>query len=143
MEEEDDPLDWEEWDPSKGTFIHHMIAGSRAGVVEHTCMFPVDTVKVIRSVHWPALWRVCSLALFRQTHTQCQRCHSIVTDSSWGAARQLVQAEGPMRLWRGVTTMFGACIPAHAAYFSIYESCKERFGANKAGHHPLAAGMAG
>jgi solute carrier family 25 iron transporter 28/37 len=45
MDEEDDPLDWEEWD-GKGHFIHHMIAGSCAGVVEHTCMFPVDTIKV-------------------------------------------------------------------------------------------------
>ena len=38
--------DWEEWDPSKGSFLKHTIAGSMAGVVEHVGMFPVDTYKV-------------------------------------------------------------------------------------------------
>lgn len=48
-------LDWEEWDPTKTTFVQHMIAGSVAGLAEHTCMFPVDTLK---------------------THIQCERCGS-------------------------------------------------------------------
>jgi len=38
-------LEWEEWG-GRGSFVHHMIAGSAAGVVEHTAMFPVDTFKV-------------------------------------------------------------------------------------------------
>ena len=38
--------DWEEWDASKGKFWHHMLAGSCAGVMEHTAMFPFDTYKV-------------------------------------------------------------------------------------------------
>ena len=38
--------DWEEWDASKGSFTHHMIAGSCAGVMEHIGMFPLDTYKV-------------------------------------------------------------------------------------------------
>lgn len=38
--------DWEEWDHTKGSFVHHMIAGSAAGVLEHTAMFPFDTYKV-------------------------------------------------------------------------------------------------
>ena len=38
--------DWEEWDSSKGKFWHHMLAGSCAGVMEHTAMFPIDTYKV-------------------------------------------------------------------------------------------------
>lgn len=42
--------DWEEWDPSKGSFVHHMIAGSAAGVVEHVAIFPIDTVKVQRAI---------------------------------------------------------------------------------------------
>jgi solute carrier family 25 iron transporter 28/37 len=37
--------DWEEWDPSRGSFVHHMIAGSCAGVAEHVLMFPLDTYK--------------------------------------------------------------------------------------------------
>lgn len=37
--------DWEEWD-GRSSFVHHMIAGSAAGVAEHLCMYPVDTFKV-------------------------------------------------------------------------------------------------
>jgi solute carrier family 25 iron transporter 28/37 len=39
--------------------------------------------------------------------------------------------------------MFGASIPAHAAYFSIFEACKRSFGADGPDHTPLAAGAAG
>lgn len=52
---EADELEWEEWDPSQTTFLQHMLAGSVAGLAEHTCMFPVDTLK---------------------THIQCERCGS-------------------------------------------------------------------
>ena len=52
---ETDDLEWEEWDPTKTTFIQHMIAGSIAGLAEHACMFPIDTLK---------------------THIQCERCGS-------------------------------------------------------------------
>jgi hypothetical protein len=44
-EELEEELEWEDWN-GRGSFVHHMIAGSVAGVVEHLCMFPVDTVKV-------------------------------------------------------------------------------------------------
>jgi hypothetical protein len=46
--------DWEEWDASKGKFWHHMLAGSCAGVMEHTAMFPFDTYKVRPNVGWYA-----------------------------------------------------------------------------------------
>ena len=39
--------------------------------------------------------------------------------------------------------MFTGCIPAHALYFTVYESCKINFGVNKPGHHPAQAAMAG
>lgn len=38
--------DWEEWSPEKGSFLHHMIAGSAAGVAEHVSIYPIDTIKV-------------------------------------------------------------------------------------------------
>jgi hypothetical protein len=43
----EESLEWEEWQ-GDGHFWHHMLAGSCAGVVEHTCMYPVDTYKVRR-----------------------------------------------------------------------------------------------
>lgn len=37
-------LEWEEWD-GRSPFLHHCVAGSVAGVAEHTLLYPVDTVK--------------------------------------------------------------------------------------------------
>eukprot|EP00644_Phytophthora_capsici_P010834 jgi/Phyca11/526374/estExt2_fgenesh1_pm.C_PHYCAscaffold_90105 len=82
--------DWEEWSPEKGSFVHHMLAGSAAGVAEHVSIFPIDTVK---------------------THMQCQRCPvngKPLKLSAMQTARKLVAEEGPFRLFRGVSTMLGA-----------------------------------
>ena len=40
-------LEWEEWDSTTSplSFFHHCLAGSFAGVVEHTLLYPLDTVK--------------------------------------------------------------------------------------------------
>ncbi|KAL3795464.1 hypothetical protein HJC23_000822 [Cyclotella cryptica] len=40
-------LEWEEWDSSTSplSFGHHCLAGSFAGVMEHTLLYPLDTVK--------------------------------------------------------------------------------------------------
>jgi solute carrier family 25 (mitochondrial iron transporter), member 28/37 len=40
----DDDEDWEEWD-GKSPFWVHCVAGSLAGVVEHTAVYPLDTVR--------------------------------------------------------------------------------------------------
>ena len=92
-------------------------------------MYPIDTLK---------------------THVQCDRCGkfarpgvSFGTDGCVHALKSLVRAEGFGRLWRGVSTMFVGCIPAHAAYFSIFEECKRLSGADQPGHHPLAAAGCG
>jgi hypothetical protein len=49
------------------------------------------------------------------------------TPSSLASVSRLIQQEGLFRLWRGVSTMFIACIPAHAAYFSVLETCKAKY----------------
>ena len=36
--------DWEEWD-GKSPFWHHCVAGSTAGLAEHTLVYPLDTVR--------------------------------------------------------------------------------------------------
>mmetsp|Transcript_22810 Transcript_22810/g.31589 ORF Transcript_22810/g.31589 Transcript_22810/m.31589 type:complete len:341 (-) Transcript_22810:281-1303(-) len=118
-------LEWEDWDPEKGSFAVHMVAGSCAGVVEHCSMYPIDTLK---------------------THVQChkprQECSSRFICRSFSAI-DFIQKQGVLRLWRGVNTMILGCIPAHAAYFSVVELCKESFGVNRPGHHPLAAAATG
>ena len=93
--------DWEEWDPSQGNFLHHMVAGSIAGITEHTVMYPVDTFK---------------------TYVQCMReCPEAVAGRR---VMEMVRGQGMLRLWRGVGTMFTGCVPAHALYFSVLEDCK-------------------
>ena len=39
-----DPEDWEEWDGSSPFWVH-CVAGSLAGVAEHTLVYPLDTVR--------------------------------------------------------------------------------------------------
>ena len=98
------------------------MAGSIAGVVEHTFMFPVDTLKThrVRPV------RQGRQAGFRHREQRLGRLRP--------RAQVARQRRGVARLWRGVGTMFAGCIPAHAAYFSIYEFAKDRTGANLPGH---------
>ncbi|KAG7401639.1 hypothetical protein PHYBOEH_011590 [Phytophthora boehmeriae] len=117
--------DWEEWTPEKGSFVHHMLAGSAAGVAEHVSIFPIDTIK---------------------THMQCQRCPvngNPLKMTATQTARKLVAEEGPLRLFRGVSTMLGASLPAHAVYFSVFESAKKSLGADSANLTPMASGTAG
>ncbi|KAG6620082.1 mitoferrin-like protein [Phytophthora cinnamomi] len=117
--------DWEEWSPEKGSFVHHMLAGSAAGVAEHVSIFPIDTVK---------------------THMQCQRCPvngNPLQLTATQTARQLVAEEGPLRLFRGVSTMLGASLPAHAVYFSVFEAAKKALGADTQTLTPMASGTAG
>ena len=87
---ESDDLEWEEWNPGKLSFIHHMIAGSCAGLAEHVSIFPIDTLK---------------------THVQCERCGSTSPMQTWNCATRIVGREGIFRLWRGVSAMFAGCIP--------------------------------
>ncbi|RDX82336.1 SPAC8C9.12c, partial [Mucuna pruriens] len=78
-------------------FWQYMIAGSIAGLVEHTAMFPVDTIKTRMQAH-----------PFRQ---------------SLGS---IIKLEGPKGLYRGIAAMGLGAGPAHAVYFSVYEFCKQR-----------------
>lgn len=73
-----------------------------------------------------------------QTHLQFSRGSSMTMSFV-----QLLKRDGFLRLWRGAPALLVACIPSHAAYFSAYELGKEKFGANLAGHHPIAAASAG
>jgi solute carrier family 25 (mitochondrial iron transporter), member 28/37 len=43
----------------------------------------------------------------------------------------------------GVSTMLSASLPAHAVYFSVFESAKKSFGADSPEHTPIASGASG
>ena len=100
-----------------------MIAGSVAGMVEHMAMFPVDTLKT----------RMQMVA-----ESGGSSYTSISRTLAW-----IVKTEGPIGLYRGIGAMGLGAGPSHAVYFAVYEICKEKFGGNSEGHHPLAHGAAG
>ncbi|GMH66410.1 hypothetical protein TrRE_jg1539, partial [Triparma retinervis] len=123
-----------------------MFAGSIAGVAEHTAMYPMDTIK---------------------THMQCPNCpgdvscpkgmtnpapkgprtipsvlRTLLAAGQTGAS-SAAGGTNPLRMWRGVQTMFYGCVPAHALYFSSFEFTKTAFGADRPGHRPAAAAACG
>uniref|UniRef100_A0A0D6R3X2 Mitochondrial carrier protein n=1 Tax=Araucaria cunninghamii TaxID=56994 RepID=A0A0D6R3X2_ARACU len=105
------------------TFGQFMIAGSIAGIVEHTAMFPVDTLKT----------RMQMLASSGgSVHSEVGR-----------ALMTIMRSEGPLGLYRGIGAMSLGAGPAHAVYFSVYEACKEKLGGNRQGHHPFAHAASG
>ncbi|TKV96636.1 hypothetical protein SEVIR_9G441600v4 [Setaria viridis] len=107
-------------------FWQYMLAGSVAGVVEHTAMFPVDTLKT----HMQAGAPPCRPAL------------------SLGAAlRNAVAGEGgALALYRGLPAMALGAGPAHAVYFSVYEFAKsaltDRLGPNNPAAHAASGVLA-
>ncbi|PKA67111.1 Mitochondrial adenine nucleotide transporter ADNT1 [Apostasia shenzhenica] len=86
-------------------FWQFMVAGSIAGVVEHTAMFPVDTLKT----RMQAQSAPCSSSAVSLRH----------------ALASVLRLEGPLGLYRGIGAMGLGAGPAHAVYFSVYEKAKE------------------
>ncbi|XP_077325845.1 mitoferrin-1 isoform X2 [Lithobates pipiens] len=105
--------------------LTHMTAGAVAGILEHTVMYPVDSVKT----------RMQSL----QPDPKAQ--YKGVME----ALKRMVRTEGLFTPLRGINvTMLGAG-PAHALYFACYEKMKTTVGSmiNHAGNSHLANGVAG
>lgn len=96
-------VDYESLPPHAPVTIH-MTAGAVAGVLEHTVMYPVDSVKT----------RMQSL----QPDPNAQY------RSVYEALKRIIRTEGIFRPFRGLNiTMLGAG-PAHALYFACYERVK-------------------
>ncbi|KAL2479401.1 Mitochondrial substrate carrier family protein [Abeliophyllum distichum] len=86
-------------------FWQFMIAGSIAGSVEHMAMFPVDTLKTRM-----------------QAITSSYKTPAITLRQSLGS---ILKLEGLGGLYRGIAAMGLGAGPAHAVYFSVYETCKK------------------
>ncbi|CAG01611.1 unnamed protein product, partial [Tetraodon nigroviridis] len=103
----------------------HMTAGAVAGILEHTVMYPVDSVKT--------------------------RMQSLQPDPNaqyrgvYEALKRIIQTEGIFRPLRGLNvTMLGAG-PAHALYFACYERVKYSLSdiIQNGGNSHVANGVAG
>ncbi|CAN8205940.1 unnamed protein product [Coccothraustes coccothraustes] len=120
-------MDGEDYEslPSGVALGTHMVAGAVAGIMEHTVMYPVDSVKT----------RMQSL----QPDPKAQY------RGVWEALRRMVLTEGFWRPLRGIdVTMLGAG-PAHALYFACYEKMKKSLSdiLQPGGNSHLANGIAG
>jgi len=113
--------------PPESPVIHHMMAGSMAGVAEHCLMYPVDVVKTRM------------MCIKGNPETQYK--------SITGALRTIVRQEGWARPVRGVSAVFVGAGPAHAMYFAGYEKIKKeltlKFTRGKPGESSIANGFAG
>ncbi|XP_051965105.1 mitoferrin-1-like [Xyrauchen texanus] len=111
--------------PAHASLYTHMTAGAVAGVLEHTVMYPVDSVKT----------RMQSL----QPNPKAQY------RSVYGALKRIVRTEGLLRPLRGLNiTVLGAG-PAHALYFACYEQIKLSLSdaIQNGGNSHIANGVAG
>ncbi|XP_020345517.1 mitoferrin-1 isoform X1 [Oncorhynchus kisutch] len=111
--------------PAHASLTIHMTAGAVAGILEHTVMYPVDSVKT----------RMQSL----QPDPKAQY------SSVYEALRRIVRTEGLLRPLRGLNiTMLGAG-PAHALYFACYEHVKRTLSEviQNGGNSHIANGLAG
>ncbi|XP_053856540.1 mitoferrin-1 isoform X2 [Vidua macroura] len=111
--------------PSGVALGTHMVAGAVAGIMEHTVMYPVDSVKT----------RMQSL----------QPDPGAQYRSVYEALKKMVLTEGFWRPLRGINvTMLGAG-PAHALYFACYEKMKKSLSDifQPGGNSHLANGIAG
>lgn len=83
--------------------ILHMNAGAIAGIMEHCVMYPLDSVKT----RLQSIANVSNNLGIRQTLSR------------------MIETEGFLRPVRGVSVVVAGAGPAHALYFSCYESVKE------------------
>ncbi|KAF0853104.1 mitochondrial solute carrier family 25 (mitochondrial iron transporter) member 28/37 [Andalucia godoyi] len=101
--------------------VVHMIAGGSAGLMEHVGMFPFDMIK---------------------TRLQTLDSKSI-RRSVIGELLHVARSEGPLKLFSGMSAVVAGAFPSHALYFAAYEAAKKATGADRKGHHPVAAGSSG
>jgi len=112
-----DDLDWEHDDSLSHT--NHCIAGSIAGVVEHVLLLPLDNIK---------------------THMQVFKRKIGILET----AKYIKKIDGIKKFWNGASIIASGCMPAHAAYFSVYELSKRKLLTNvKQSWHPYIYGFTG
>lgn len=103
IEFDEEAFEWEQKHEST-LFIHHCIAGCLAGMTEHCLLLPFDNIKTHAQV------------LKAETNSEIKEIISI-----------LYKRGGIFNFWKGASVMASGCIPAHAAYFSIFETSKSYF----------------
>ncbi|KAK6457302.1 RNA splicing protein and member of the mitochondrial carrier family [Scheffersomyces xylosifermentans] len=89
--------------PDDASLAAHLTAGAFAGIMEHTVMFPIDSLK---------------------TRMQIASSKQELSRSVVSAISKISSSEGAYALWRGVSSVVLGAGPAHAVYFSVFEASK-------------------
>ncbi|KAL8146626.1 hypothetical protein AgCh_004381 [Apium graveolens] len=90
-------------------FWQFMVAGSVASSVEHMAMFPIDTLKTRMQV----------------MGSSSSTSYSAPVINLRQSLSSILRIEGPAGLYRGIAAMGIGAGPAHAVYFSVYETFKK------------------
>lgn len=97
-----DEIDYEAL-PDNSPLAAQLAAGALAGIMEHTVMFPLDSLK-----------------------TRMQTNQVSASEGLMSAAAKITAKEGPLALWRGVSSVVLGAGPAHALYYLVFEATKSR-----------------
>lgn len=87
--------------PDNSPLVAQLLAGAFAGIMEHTIMFPIDSIK---------------------TRMQTQKIKE--TEGIISSFSKISATEGSLALWRGVQSVILGAGPAHAVYYLVFESTK-------------------
>jgi len=100
------------------------VAGSLAGLIEHTLLYPVDTVKT------------------RMQAGSIRSGIELKYRSSFHCLAQILRNESALALFRGWPAVVVAAVPSHGMYFGAYELSKYKLGAVE-GIHPFKIALSG
>ena len=107
-------------------YTQHMFAGAFAGTMEHTVMFPVDTVKTRMQLVAAASSSSSASASLTSSTSSINMIKSTIPN----AIRSILKTDGVKGLYRGVVAGGLGAGPAHAVYFATYEYGKKMFRLN-------------
>jgi len=116
-------------------FYAHMFSGACAGTMEHTLMFPVDTIKTRMQLATHLSGHHRDQSYLQQQQQQqgislqkSTQTHAAQSKSSFkNVIKSIVRTDGVKGLYRGVVAGGLGAGPAHAIYFASYEYFKTFF----------------
>lgn len=98
--------------PDNSPLVSQLIAGAFAGIMEHTIMYPIDSIK-----------------------TRMQTLKISSNDGIISSFNKISAKEGTFALWRGVSSVILGAGPAHAIYYMVFESTKTSLCNNLLNHN--------
>ena len=111
-------------------YTQHMFAGAFAGTMEHTVMFPVDTVKTRMQLVAAASSSSSTSSSSLTSSSSSTSSINMIKSTIPNAIRSILKTDGVKGLYRGVVAGGLGAGPAHAVYFATYEYGKKMFRLN-------------